>query len=140
MASPMMWIYELFTTDIDLDWLHSRLPVFPAWLDRFLDIAHFTLIVNGGILVVACIMVPSAFNIIDPINGPDLKTFIRNVLFVSLPIWCVIFGVWLWSVVRDRARSTRRRNIVQNEPTKLWDEWLDGPAWIRSSRGSRGAG
>jgi hypothetical protein len=126
-----MWIYELFTTDINLNSLRSRLQILPAWLHKFLDIAHFTLIVNGGILVVACIMVPTAFNIIDPINGPDLKTLIHNVLLVSLPVWCVIFGVWLWSVVRDRARRTRRRNIVQNEPTELWDEWLDGPAWTR---------
>jgi hypothetical protein len=128
----MVWISELFTTDINLDWLRTRLPVLSAWLDKFLDIAHFTLIVNGGILVVACIMVPTAFNIIDPINGPDLKTFIRNVFLVSLSVCCVIFGVWLWSVVRDRPRSTRRRIVIEDEPAELWDEWLDGPAWTRS--------
>jgi hypothetical protein len=127
-----MWIADLLTTDINLDWLHRRLPVIPARLDGFLDIAHFTLIINGGILVVACIMVPWAFNFIDLINGPDLKTFIRNVLLVSFPVWCAIFGVWRWSVVRDRPRSARQRIIIEDEPADLWDEWLDGPAWIRS--------
>lgn len=127
-----MWISELFTTDIDLHWLRSRLPVLPAWLDDFLDIAHLACIVNGAILVVACVMAPSAFNIIDPINGPDFKTFSLHVLDVSFPIWCVIFGVWRWSVVRGRRGSFRRTNIVQDEPAELWDEWLDGPAWIRS--------
>ena len=88
-----MWISELLNTDINLDWLHRRLPVIPAWLEKVLDIAQFTLILNGGILVVACIMVPSAFNIIDPINGPDLTTFTGNVFEVSLPVWCVVFGI-----------------------------------------------
>jgi hypothetical protein len=127
-----MWISELFTTDINLDWLHRRLPVIPASLDEFLDIAHFTLIVNGGVLVVACIMVPAAFNVIDPIKGPDLTTFTRNVFRVSLPVWCVILGVWRWNVIRERRRSTQQRIIIQDEPADLWDEWLDGPNWSRS--------
>ena len=127
-----MWISELFTTDVNLNWHRIRLPVLPAWLDQFWDIAYLACIVNSAILVVARIMVPTAFNIIDPINGPDLKTFSLHVLDVSLPVWCVIFGVWRWSVVRDRQRSTRQRIIIEDEPADLWDEWLDGPDWIRS--------
>jgi hypothetical protein len=127
-----MWISEILTTDINLDWLHSRLPVVPACLDELLDIAHFICIVNGAVLLVACIVVPSAFNIIDPINGPNLKTFTLHVVGVSLPIWCVIFGIWLWSIIRDRVRGIWRTNSVQDEPADLWDEWLDGPDWIRS--------
>ena len=48
-----MSISELLMTDINLDWLHGRLPVVPACLDEFLDIAHFTCIVNGAVLLVA---------------------------------------------------------------------------------------
>jgi hypothetical protein len=130
-----MWISEFLTTDINLDWLHSRLPVVPACLDEFLDIAHFICIVNGAVLLVACIAVPSAFNIIDPINGPNLKTFTLHVFEVSLPIWCLIFGVWRWSVIRDKLRSIWRGDVVQDEPADLWDEWLDGPNWNSSQPG-----
>ena len=77
-------------------------------------------------------MVPSAFNIIDPINGPNLKTLSLHVFGVTLPIWCVIFGIWRWSIIRESVRGIRRTNSVQDEPAAVWDEWLDGPDWIRS--------
>jgi len=127
-----LWISELFTTDINLDWLRRRLPVVPAFLDEFLDIAHFACIVNGAVLLVACFLVPSAFNIIDPIKGPNLETFTIHVIEVSLPVWCVIFGVWRWSIICDRVRIIWRGRSVQDEPPELWDECLDGPAWFRS--------
>jgi hypothetical protein len=40
---------------------------------------HFANIVNGEVLVLAYVLLPEAFNVIDPIEGPDLKTFILHV-------------------------------------------------------------
>ena len=53
-----MWISELLTADINLDWLHRRLPVIPACLEEMMDIAHFTCLINGAVLLVACFVVP----------------------------------------------------------------------------------
>ena len=121
-----MWIAELLTRDLSLDRLWRRLPRGTERFDEILDIAHFTLIVNGAALLVACFMAPSAFNVLDPINGLDLGTFAVHLLELSLPIWCLTFGVWFWNVLRGR-----RRVPVEVKPSELWDEGLDGPVWIR---------
>jgi hypothetical protein len=130
-----MWIAEFLTRDLSLDRPWRRLPRGRERLDEILDIAHFTLIVNGAALLVACFVAPSAFNVLNPINGPDLGTFAVRSLELSLPIWCLTFGVRFWNALRDWYRRVvrgRRRVSVEVESSGLWDEWLDGPAWIRS--------
>jgi hypothetical protein len=56
-----MWITELLTMELSLDWLWRRLPRAPEWFDEIVDIAHFTIIVNGAVLVIAALVAPSAF-------------------------------------------------------------------------------
>src|SRR5437868_2312098 len=118
-----MWIAELLMTNLSLDWLRRILASAGERFEEVLDIAHFALIVNRAILVVAFFMIPTAFDLLDPIHGPVLKSFAFHVLAVSIPVWCAIFGVWRWKAVRGR-----RRIVVQYEPADLSDEWLDGPA------------
>ena len=118
-----MWITDLLMTDLSLDRLRRRLPVRPEWLKEFLDIAHFALIVNGAILVVAYFMVPTAFDFLDPIQGPNLKTFALQLIAVSLPVCCVIFGVWRCSVIQFitlRRRSKNLLDAIAQTPASAW--------------------
>src|SRR6516162_2910021 len=97
-----MGITELLTMDFSLDWLWRRLPSGWNRFDEILDLAHFTSIINGAVLLLAHFMVPSAFNVFDPVYGPDLKTFAVHLLWLSLPIWCLIFGVRYRNNIRGR--------------------------------------
>ena len=108
--------------DLSLDWLWDRLPRRPVWLDEFMDKAHLALIINGAALLVAVFVSPATFDLCDPIHGPDLKTFHIGMAVVSLPVWGVVFGIWGLISLRGR-----RRAAVEDEPSDLWDRWLDGP-------------
>ena len=116
-----MRITELLMMDLSLDWLWDRLPS-AVWLDEFMDKAHLALIINGAVLLVAVFISPATFNLFDPIHGPDLKTFLIGTAEVSLPVWGVVFGIW-----GRMASRGRRRAAVEDEPSDLWDRWLDGP-------------
>jgi hypothetical protein len=107
--------------DLSLDWLWAGLP-HAVWFDQFVDKAHFALIINGAVLLLALFVAPATFNLLDPIHGPDLKTFCIGMAVVSLPIWGVIFGIRGWTASRGR-----RRAVGEDGPTELWDRWLDGP-------------
>jgi hypothetical protein len=117
-----MRITELLMMNLSLDWLWERLPRRPVWLDELLDKAHFALLINGAVLLLALFISPATFDLLDPIHGPDGKTFCIGIVAVSLPVWGGIFGIWGW-----RAYQGRRRAAVEAEPTDLWDRWLDGP-------------
>jgi hypothetical protein len=82
--------------------------------------------------VIALFLAPSGF--LDPVQVPDLGTFTVHVLELSLPVWCLTFGVRfrdaLWGPCRRILRAGRRVP-VEGEPSGLWDEWLDGPSWNR---------
>jgi hypothetical protein len=117
---------------LSLDWLWRRLPHGQERFDEILETAHFTLIVNVAVLLVALLVAPAAF--LDPVSVPDLGTFAIHLLEVSLPVWCLTFGVRFRNALRSwyrRVTRGRRRRSVEAEPPSLWDEWLDGPAWIR---------
>jgi hypothetical protein len=112
-----MSISELLNLELNLNWLRRRFPQRGERFDEFLDITHFTLIVNGAILFVAFILSPDTW-----LDCPDLSTFATYLLAISIPVWCLTYGIWYWRVIRGR-----RRHSVEVEPTDLWDEWLDGP-------------
>src|SRR3954452_23641386 len=50
---PTMWISDLLTRELSLDWLWERLPHGQGRFDEILDLAHFTIIVNGAVLLIA---------------------------------------------------------------------------------------
>ena len=123
-----MSISELLNRELNLNWLRRRLPRRGERFDEFWDITHFTLIINGAVLFFACLLSPDTW-----IDCPDLSTFTTNLLALSIPIWCLTYGIWYWRVIRGR-----RRRSVEVEPTDLWDEWLDGPVWrIHAARDGR---
>jgi hypothetical protein len=117
-----MRITELLMMDLSLDWLWERLPRCPVWLDELIDKAHFALLINGAVLVVAAVLSLMALDVFDPSYRPSLKTLVIGMVTVSLLVWVLIFGIWGW-----RAHQSRRRAAVEAEPTDLWDRWLDGP-------------
>jgi hypothetical protein len=128
-----MSITKLLTMELSLDWLWRRLPRGRERFHEILETAHFTLIVNVAVFVVALLVVPAAF--LDPVIVPDFGTFAVHLLELSLPVWCLTFGVRFRNVLRSWYRRVirgRRRRSVEAEPSGLWDEWLDGPAWIRN--------
>ena len=123
-----MSIAELLNLELNLNWLRRRFPRRGERFDEFLDITHFTLIINGAVLFVAFILSPDTW-----LDCPDLATFATHLLAISIPIWCLTYGIWYWRVIRGR-----RRHSVAVEPTDLWDEWLDGPVWrIHVARNGR---
>ena len=81
--------------------VRRRPLVFWVWRDEILDLAHFTAIVNGAVILLAFFLSPASFDLIDPIHGPDLGTFALRLLVVSLPVWCLTFGFWGWRAVRS---------------------------------------
>jgi hypothetical protein len=117
-----MWIAELLTRELSLDWLWRRLPRARGRFDEILDLAHFTIIVNGAVLLVAFLLAPDLFIV------PDLVTFALRLLAVSLPVWGLTFGVRFHEVIRGG-----RRSPVAGR-SDLWDDWLDGPAWWENQR------
>jgi hypothetical protein len=117
-----MWIAELLTRELSLDWLWRRLPHGQQRFDEIPDLAHFAIIVNGAVLFMAFFLAPKLFNVLDPIEGPDLVTFVLSTLAVSLPVWCLTFGVRFHEVIRPPQRPPAAG------PSDLWDEWLDGLA------------
>lgn len=117
-----MWIAELLTRELSLDWLWGRLPRRQRRFDEILDLAHFTIIVNGAVLFIAFLLAPNLFNVLDPIDGPDLVTFALRSLAVSFPVWCLTFGIRFHEVIR------LGRRLPVAGPSDLWDDWLDGPA------------
>jgi hypothetical protein len=130
-----MRIVELLTMELSMDWLWRRLPGGRERLDEILETAYFTLIVNGAVFLFALFVAPSAF--LDPVHVPDLGTFAVRLLELSLPLWCLTFGVRFRNALRGgnrRVIRSRRRDLVEVEPSDLWDEWLDGPAWTRPTR------
>jgi anti-anti-sigma regulatory factor len=123
-----MWIAELLTRELSLDRVWRRLPHGQQRFDEILDLAQFTIIVNGAVLFMASFLAPNLFNVLDPIDGPDLVTFAISTLVVSLPVWCLTFGIRFHEVVRVR------RSLPVAGPSGLWDDWLDGPAWCENQR------
>jgi len=154
------WVSELLNMELNLNWLRIRLPRTSQRIDDILDIAHFTVLVNGLVLVVVFIVVPLTFSearvssedrhtISHFFYGPDLSAFASRVLAVSLPIWCLTFGIWqrrvistfaslllslclpIWRLTfgrwQRRVIRGRQRDSVDVGPSDLWDAWLDGP-------------
>jgi hypothetical protein len=117
-----MRIAELLTRELSLDWLWRRLPHRQGRFDEILDLAHFTIIVNGAVLFMAFFLAPNLFNVLDPIDGPDFVTFALRSLAVSLPVWYLTFGSRFHEVIRVG------RRLPVTVPSDLWDDWLDGPA------------
>jgi hypothetical protein len=117
-----MWITDLLTTELSLDWLWRRLPHAQGRFAEILDLAHFTIIVNGAVLLVAFLLAPNLFIV------PDFVTFALRSLEVSLPLWGLTFGIRFHEVIRGG-----RRPPVAG-PSDLWDDWLDGPEWCEHRR------
>jgi hypothetical protein len=116
-----MWIVELFTRELTLDWLWRRLPHFREPFHEILDLAHFTIIINGAVLFIAFPLAPGFFNLLDLVDARGFVTFAISSLAVSLPIWCLTFGVRFRESIRAAIRSP-----AAGSPD-LWDDWLDGP-------------
>jgi hypothetical protein len=103
----------------------SNVPGLRERHDEILDIVHFATIVNCVILLVAGVIFLFLASLAppDPLHDPDLTTVLLGVAGISLPVWCLSFGIWGWKKVRGR-----RRVSAGARPADLRDEWLDGPA------------